>query len=111
MHHTIEPYTAAVAAVYASIAPLAFIPVYAGFLTNGPKKPLEELSSTATALTQIEPGSRPGRLGSQSDRFGHAKIGLTAVRDWKDNEGEGTKLLERCDELYRLVLEDSTKST
>ncbi|KAJ7762754.1 hypothetical protein DFH07DRAFT_813350 [Mycena maculata] len=81
-HHPITPANSAVAAVHLILVSISFI----------------ALSRIPLSKTDAEPD--PVRFGSETDRWGHAEVGLTPVRSWKENEAHGEFLVGKCDELY-----------
>ncbi|KAJ6510290.1 hypothetical protein C8R47DRAFT_1097447 [Mycena vitilis] len=86
-HHSIIPANAAIAAVHLTLVSLSYITFY-NFAGSKP--------SNGTA-----PAPGPVRFGAETDRWGHAEVGITPVREWKENEQIGDMLLERCDKLFR----------
>ncbi|KAF9523466.1 hypothetical protein CPB83DRAFT_910652 [Crepidotus variabilis] len=77
-HLSIVPFKAAVAAAHLVLAPLAFIPL---FLANDP--------------------DRRVRYGATSDRWGHERVILTPIKEWKTYKDEGRSLVKKCDKLYK----------
>jgi 3-keto steroid reductase len=73
-HHTIVPFKAAIGAVHLSLASLAFI----------------TLSS-----------STPVKFGSETDRWGAERVGLTEVKDWEAQKDEGKVLVKKCETLFQ----------
>lgn len=73
VHHTIEPYKAAVASVHLILAPLWFF-----------------------ALS-----SQPVRYGAETDWWGKERVGLSPVKRWDENCALGEVLLRKCDALYQ----------
>lgn len=73
IHHTIEPYKAAVSSVHLILAPLWFF-----------------------ALS-----SRPIRYGAETDRWGKEYVGLSPVKRWEENYAMGEVLLADCEALYQ----------
>ncbi|KAL9709060.1 3-keto-steroid reductase [Leucoagaricus gongylophorus] len=73
IHHTIEPYKAAVSSVHLILAPLWFF-----------------------ALS-----SRPVRYGAETDRWGKEYVGLSPVKRWEENYAMGEVLLADCEALYQ----------
>jgi 3-keto steroid reductase len=92
-HHTIQPYKAAIAAVHLSLISLSFIPAFALPSSSKP---------TANSFT-AKP--QPVRFGSETDRWGTERVGITPVEQWEEHAREGDQLLEKCDELYEAFVE------
>ncbi|KAJ7667561.1 3-keto sterol reductase [Mycena polygramma] len=80
-HHSIIPANAAIAAVHLTLVSLSYITFY-NFA--GSK------SSNGTA-----PAPDPVRFGAETDRWGHAEVGITPVREWKENEQIGQVLISQ----------------
>lgn len=87
-YHTIQPYKAAIAAVHLSLISLSFIPAF---------PLLSSSKSTANGFT-VKP--QPVRFGSETDRWGTERVGITPVKQWEEHAREGDQLLEKCDKLY-----------
>lgn len=73
VHHSIEPYKAAIASVHLILAPLCFF-----------------------ALS-----SQPVRYGAETDWWGRERVGLSPVKLWDENYAKGEALLKNCDALYQ----------
>ncbi|KAJ6627352.1 hypothetical protein B0H10DRAFT_2288447 [Mycena sp. CBHHK59/15] len=86
-HHTIITSNAAIAAVHLVLVSISFINFSAKAGLSG---------STASPA---EPG--PVRFGAETDRWGNPRVGITPVKEWKENEAQGELLVERCDGLYK----------
>jgi len=92
-HHTIHIYTAAISAVHLSLISLSFIPAFLKSTTNG------TANSHAKKL-------QPMRFGSETDRWGNERVGLTPVLEWDVHEQHGKELLQKCDKLYQQCQEN-----
>jgi 3-keto steroid reductase len=82
-HHAILPFKAAIANVHLILVPLYFIPL---FLNNDRSKPVQ--------------------FGAQTGRWGDEHVGVTVVGEWKMHEEEGMALIEKCDNLLKLLKMD-----
>lgn len=49
---------------------------------------------------------RPGRFGTETDRRGTVRLGITEVREWDAFEEESESLRSKFDALYRQFLEE-----
>lgn len=108
-HHTIDPYISAISAVHISLVPLSFIPVFSGFIYgNTTTSKVQDASSRSGGAPtgKIKPGSCPVRFGSETGRWGDAKVGLTEVKQWEANQAEGAALLRKCGQLYISLKEE-----
>jgi hypothetical protein len=47
------------------------------------------------------------RFGSETDRLGNARVGMTAVREWSEFEAESVQLRNRMDKLYKQFKHDT----
>lgn len=79
-------YAGAFAAVHLSIAPLGSIPV---FSKSNPDVVM--------------------KYGTESDRWGRARIGCEEIADWDEYPDEGRSLVDRCEALYRTFLNAERK--
>jgi len=59
------------------------------------------LPNTLSSATHAMP-----KYGSQTDRWGRERLGVTETRESAKREGEGRVLLQRCEELYRTFLKE-----
>jgi len=73
VHHTIDPYKAAVSSVYLILAPLWFFSL----------------------------SSQPVRYGAETDWWGKEYVGLSPVKQWEENCVTGEVLLTQCEALYQ----------
>ncbi|KAJ6543894.1 hypothetical protein B0H19DRAFT_956163 [Mycena capillaripes] len=89
-HHSITPANAAIAAVHLTLVSLSYITFY-----TPPR------SKTGTNGAVSEAKAEPVRFGAETDRWGHAEVGLTPVQKWKENEIHGELLLGKCDQLFQ----------
>ncbi|KAJ7179606.1 3-keto sterol reductase [Mycena filopes] len=95
-HHTIYPANAAIATTHLILVSLSFI-TFAAF----PKKAPTNGSANGNGVASHLDPQPPVRFGAETDRWGHAEVGITPVKEWKENQLHGELLLERCDALYR----------
>ncbi|KAJ7047854.1 hypothetical protein C8F04DRAFT_1060294 [Mycena alexandri] len=96
-HHSIFPDNAAIATTHLILVSLSFI-TFAAFPK---KKTATNGSANGNGAASHPDPQTPVRFGAETDRWGHAEVGLTPVKKWKENEVQGELLLERCDALYR----------
>jgi hypothetical protein len=47
------------------------------------------------------------RFGSETDRLGNARVGMTAVREWSEFEAESVQLRNRMEKLYKQFKHDT----
>ncbi|KAJ7727909.1 hypothetical protein B0H16DRAFT_246781 [Mycena metata] len=96
-HHSIFPDNAAIAITHLILVSLSFVT----FAASPKKKTATNGSVDGNGhVSHLDPQT-PVRFGAETDRWGHAEVGLTPVKGWKENEVQGELLLERCDALYR----------
>ncbi|KAF7330838.1 hypothetical protein MVEN_02423100 [Mycena venus] len=97
-HHTITTANASIAAVHLALVSLTYITFY----TFSPPKTSANGSAKphTNGVVAVSPPD-PVRFGAETTRWGRAEVGLTPVYKWKEHEGEGERLLERCDKIYR----------
>ena len=43
---------------------------------------------------------QPMRFGSETDRWGNERVGLTPVVEWDEHEQDGRELLDKYEKLY-----------
>ncbi|KAF8898124.1 hypothetical protein CPB84DRAFT_1681510 [Gymnopilus junonius] len=80
VHHTINPWKAAIATVHLALAPVIFLPL---FLNSNPSKPV--------------------RFGAHTGRLGNEFVGLSPVKEWEAHREEGLDLIKKCDKLYESI--------
>ncbi|KAJ2928014.1 hypothetical protein H1R20_g9084, partial [Candolleomyces eurysporus] len=73
--HPISPIKSAIASVHLALVPLTYLTFFSDAKTP------------------------PVRYGAESDRWGTERVGISPVRAWLANEGEGRRLVAKCDEL------------
>ncbi|EPQ59670.1 hypothetical protein GLOTRDRAFT_103653 [Gloeophyllum trabeum ATCC 11539] len=83
-NHPITPLKGAISAVHLCLVSLSVVPLY---LAN---------------LNWLDP---PVKFGSETDRWGNPRIGIQEINKWRDNERDTALLVERCERLYRGLVE------
>jgi len=126
VHHTIHRETAGFSAVHMSLIPLSMLPVYLKAFATTPDyfahstlpfvpfvaneifgKPTTAPRPSARARTaEGATVERPGRFGTETDRRGTVRLGITEVRDWDAFEEESESLMKKFDALYHQFLEE-----
>jgi hypothetical protein len=100
-------------AVHITLAPLDLLALYqAAFAgVNGERyfaksyiKPYDQVHKLpppekAAEMSRDAKLARPSRFGTETDRFGNTRLGMTEVRLWPEFAGESEALLERYDKL------------
>ncbi|TFK28689.1 3-keto sterol reductase [Coprinopsis marcescibilis] len=74
-HHPISPFKGAIAVVHLMLVPLTCL----AYLT--------------------QPNGPPVRFGSETDRWGNERVGLTPVTSWLKHQDEADSLIQKCDKL------------
>lgn len=128
VHHTIHRETAAYSVVHIALIPLTVIPAYLKAFATHPERfshsilPFEPMVANIIEHKEkptIQPQStarvsdgkssaveRPVRFGSETDRHGNARLGLTEVPEWNAYEHESEVLHGKFEALYQQFLEE-----
>lgn len=94
-HHPIVAYKAAIAAVHLCLVNLYFVTFW-----STPEK------GTIPPLATIDDyGSSPLKFGSETNRWGKERVGLTTVKKWETHEADGEDLLCKCETLFQALKE------
>jgi 3-keto steroid reductase len=98
-HHTIKPFNAAIAAIHISLIPLFLIPTkFSKFSPDG-------AGDSPTTDDNKMGDTRPVRFGSETGRWGDARVGVTEVKEWEAHREEAACLVEKCEHLYQDFVE------
>lgn len=121
-HHAIHRETAGYSAVHLALVPLSVIPAYLTAFATYPDRfahsvlPFEPVVARAILGTPERTASarrtvrtketdsgleRPARFGTETDRWGNVRLGMTEVREWDAFEEESEVLREKFETLYR----------
>ncbi|KAF7433511.1 hypothetical protein PC9H_005467 [Pleurotus ostreatus] len=92
-NHPIHPYKAAISAVHVSLVALAFLPTALSFSTAGVKG------------NTMPKGPTPIKIGSETDWWGHERVGVAPVLEWDEHEQEAGELVKKCEALYTSLRE------
>jgi hypothetical protein len=118
-HHVIQREKAALAFVHLSLVPLFVVDLYRAAFSStaahfaSSHVPVPEQAHKLASLREsarAKPGTaRPGRFGSEVDRRGREKIGMTEVREWDIFAEESIRLLGKFDNLVKEMKEAEFK--
>lgn len=112
-HHPITPFKGAVSAVHLCLVSLSVVPLYLSSLirtptthqnghANGHAQINGDVGEADTSPNWLDP---PVKFGSETDRWGNPRIGLQEINAWRENERNTAALVDRCERLYRGLVE------
>ncbi|KAF5336916.1 hypothetical protein D9611_002860 [Ephemerocybe angulata] len=117
-NHPISPYKGALAATHLALVPLACLALLTSAPPPPPSSSQSKAKSKASASSEGKGGNSssksskgyprvpPVRFGSETDRWGEERVGLSPVKAWLANEEEGRRLVLACDALLRKCKEE-----
>jgi 3-keto steroid reductase len=132
-HHTIKAETAAYSATHLSLVPGPVIPAYTSAYARNPNafarsklphvplvvqraEPSRFLTRSAAGAGEgkgtgagDDPGLKPVRFGSETDRHGNARLGITEVSEWAAFKDESEVLRQKYEGLYKDLLEEELR--
>jgi hypothetical protein len=74
--------------------------------THKLQRPGKEKAAGAAAAALAAEQARPGRFGTETDRAGNPRLGMTEVRLWDEFAGESERLLGKYEGLYEELLQE-----
>jgi hypothetical protein len=95
--------------VHLALIPLLALPAYQLALSSSSLSDTEEKPLKPSITRPSKGYVGPVRFGSETDRLGRERVGITAVGELKKNEAHRVELVDKCEDLYQSFVKKSTK--